>query len=253
MNQLNFTKMNGWGNDFVVLEGPLRLSVEDIVSLCDRRFGVGADGVLVVTPGSPIGMEYWNADGSVAEMCGNGLRCVAQFAVDRGWAGQGSFKVRTPSGLRQVSVGESVEVELGPARITGNLEVDRATYRTVNVGNPHAVAMVARPEQIDVSTVGALVESSVVGGTNVEFFALNGDGITMRVWERGVGETLACGTGMAAAAVVANDSHDLMWPISVAVPGGRGTVDVRDGTAFLTGPASYSFTGVWDRPLSNQG
>ncbi len=245
--------MNGWGNDFVVLKGPLRLAVSDIVALCDRRFGIGADGVLVVSPGSPIAMDYWNADGSVAEMCGNGLRCVARYAVDRGWAAPGQFKVRTPMGTRRVSVSDEIEVELGPLRITGEIEVDKARYQTVDVGNPHAVALVAEPQQIDVATVGAMVEASVSGGTNVEFVSLNGGGIKMRVWERGVGETLACGTGMAAAALVALQRHDLDWPMKVTVPGGTGVVDVRDKTAFLTGPASYSFEGVWDRPLINQG
>lgn len=253
MNGLKFSKMNGWGNDFVVLEGPLRLATSDIVAICDRRFGVGADGVLVVSPGSPIGMDYWNADGTPAEMCGNGLRCVARYAVDRGWAATGQFKVRTPMGIRQVSVADEIEVELGPLRITGEIEVDRARYQTVDVGNPHAVALVAEPQQIDVPTVGAMVEGSVTGGTNVEFFSLNGGGIKMRVWERGVGETLACGTGMAAAALVAVERHQMDWPMRVAVPGGTGTVDVRDRTAFLTGPATYSFEGVWNRPLANQG
>lgn len=253
MSSLKFSKMNGWGNDFVVLEGPLRISESDIVAMCDRRFGIGADGVLVVSPGSPIEMDYWNADGTMAEMCGNGLRCVARYAVDRGWATPGQFKVRTPMGIRRVSVNDEIEVELGPLRITGEIEVDRARYQTVDVGNPHAVALVAEPQQIDVATVGAMVEASVSGGTNVEFVSINGSGIKMRVWERGVGETLACGTGMAAAAVVAVAHHGLDWPMRVTVPGGTGVVDVRDKTAYLTGPATYSFEGVWDRPFANQG
>ncbi len=253
MSGLKFSKMNGWGNDFVVLEGPLCIGESDIVAMCDRRFGIGADGVLVVSPGSPIGMDYWNADGTMAEMCGNGLRCVARYAVDRGWAAPGQFKVRTPMGVRRVSVTDEIEVELGPLRITGEIEVDRARYQTVDVGNPHAVALVAEPQQIDVATVGAMVEASVSGGTNVEFVSINGSGIKMRVWERGVGETLACGTGMAAAAVVAVKHYELDWPMRVTVPGGTGVVDVRDKTAYLTGPATYSFEGVWDRPLVNQG
>jgi diaminopimelate epimerase len=253
MSGLKFTKMNGWGNDFVVLEGPIRLGTADIVAMCDRRFGVGADGLLVVSPGRSIGMDYWNGDGSPAEMCGNGLRCVSRYAVDRGWAEAGEFQVRTPMGLRMVSVGETVEVELGPVSITGEIEVDRARYVTVDVGNPHAVAMVAKPEQIEVEAIGSMVESSVPAGTNVEFVALNGSGIKMRVWERGVGETLACGTGMAAAAFVAQREHGLEWPISVTVPGGTGSIDLREGTAYLVGPATYSFEGVWDRPLIGQG
>ncbi len=249
MTELAFTKMNGWGNDFVVLDGPLSLSDAEIVALCDRRFGVGADGILVVTPGDPIGMDYWNSDASRAEMCGNGLRCVAQYAVDKGWAADTEFTVLTPVGLRRVKVSEDmVEVELGPAAITGDLEVDRAHYTTVEVGNPHAVTLVAEPDHIDVSKIGAMVESKVRGGSNVEFMTVSASGVRMRVWERGVGETLACGTGMAAAALVAHDQHDLSWPVQVAVPGGEGQIDQRDGTMFLSGPATYSFQGVWNRP-----
>lgn len=245
--------MNGWGNDFVVFEGPLSLATADIVAICDRRFGVGADGVLVVTPDGPINMDYWNADGSPAEMCGNGLRCVAQFAVDQGWAQEETFQVRTPSGLRTVEVGEEVEVELGSAKVTGEMEFDGARYSMVDLGNPHAVALVAEPDQIDIASIGAMVESRVPGGSNVEFVSIAPSGIRMRVWERGVGETLACGTGMAAAALVAHEQHDMAWPISVTVPGGTGSVDFRDGRAFLTGPASYSFVGVWEHPPTNQG
>lgn len=249
MTELAFTKMNGWGNDFVVLDGPISLSDADIVALCDRRFGVGADGVLVVIPGDLIGMDYWNADASPAEMCGNGLRCVAQYAFDKGWSKGAEFTVRTPLGLRQVKVSaESVEVELGPAEVTGDLEVDRARYIIVNVGNPHAVTLVAEPDHIDVPMIGAMVESKVRGGCNVEFMTVGNSGVRMRVWERGVGETLACGTGMAAAALVAHDQYNLPWPVQVAVPGGEGLIDKREGTMFLSGPATYSFQGVWKHP-----
>lgn len=245
--------MNGWGNDFVVLDGPISLSEADIVALCDRRFGVGADGVLVVTPGDLIGMDYWNADASPAEMCGNGLRCVARYAYDRSWSTGPEFVVRTPVGLRKVKISDgTVEVELGPAEISGELDVDRARYMTVNVGNPHAVTLVAELDRIDVAAIGAMVESKIRGGSNVEFMTVGASGVRMRVWERGVGETLACGTGMAAAALVAHEQHDLPWPVQVAVPGGEGTIDHRDGTMFLSGPATYSFQGVWHRPPVDQ-
>ena len=105
MSRFEFTKMQGLGNDFIVLEGPGKPRADDVVLLCDRRFGVGADGVLVVSPGSPIVMDYWNADGSAAEMCGNGLRCVARYAHDKGWVDGPEFEVDTPSGIRHVRVG----------------------------------------------------------------------------------------------------------------------------------------------------
>jgi diaminopimelate epimerase len=248
LTRFEFTKMQGLGNDFVVLEGPGRPAAEDVIRLCDRRFGVGADGVLVVTKGSPVIMDYWNADGSAAEMCGNGLRCVARFAFDRGWASDPEFEVDTPSGVRKVRVGEvTIEAEIGPVRIEGVETVDGDVYRLVDTGNPHAVRVVDDPDDVDVPVVGPMVarEAGFDAGCNVEFIAIEGDRVRMRVWERGVGETLACGTGMVAAGVVALDGND--GTIHVDVPGGSGQVIVENGVGWLVGPAEYSFTGIFDQ------
>lgn len=248
MSRFEFTKMQGLGNDFVVLEGPGKPSAQDVVRLCDRHFGVGADGVLVATPGAPIVMDYWNADGSAAEMCGNGLRCVARYAHDRGWVDGPEFEVDTPGGIRTVRIKEDVvEAEIGPALIEGQETIDGFVYRLVDTGNPHAVRTVDDPESIEVSQVGPRVarEAGFDAGCNVEFISVNGDQVTMRVWERGVGETLACGTGMVAAAAVALDGAD--GAIQVNVPGGSGRVELRDKVGWLTGPAEYSFTGVFDQ------
>jgi diaminopimelate epimerase len=243
-----FTKMQGLGNDFILLEGPAKPAVEDVVRLCDRRFGVGADGVLVVSPGALIVMDYWNADGSPAEMCGNGLRCVARYAYDRGWVDSLEFEVDTPIGARTVRIEEDlVEAEIGPTLIEGQETIDGAVYHLVDTGNPHAVRIVDDPSLIEVAHVGPKVarEAGFDAGCNVEFISVDGGEVTMRVWERGVGETLACGTGMAAAAVVALDGAD--GAIRVNVPGGVGQVVVKDKVAWLTGPAEYSFTGVIDQ------
>ena len=104
MSLIEFTKMQGLGNDFVLIEGPWDYDKEMVTRLCDRRRGVGADGILVVTPGDPIVMDYWNADGSPAEMCGNGLRCVARYAYDMGLVETRTFDVVTPAGVRRVDV-----------------------------------------------------------------------------------------------------------------------------------------------------
>jgi len=248
LSRFEFTKMQGLGNDFVVLEGPAKPGTDDVVQLCDRRFGVGADGVLVVTPGSPIVMDYWNADGSSAEMCGNGLRCVARYAYDRGWVDETEFAVDTPSGLRTVRVSaQAVEAEIGPALIEGEETIDGFVYQMVDTGNPHAVRVVDDPATVDVASVGPVVarEAGFDAGCNVEFIAIAGDVVTMRVWERGVGETLACGTGMVAAAAVALDGED--GAIQVDVPGGSARVDIREKVAWLTGPAEYVFSGVFDQ------
>jgi diaminopimelate epimerase len=243
---LEFTKMQGLGNDFIVVEGPLSLTTEEISSLCDRRFGVGADGVLAVTKADPIRMEYWNADGSPAEMCGNGLRCVARYAYDRGWAADPNFTVETPIGVRDVRVLEdTVEVGLGPTSVVGHTTIDGERLHLIDVGNPHAVMVVDDPAKTDVAGLGRRIESDpqFPHGTNVEFATVREGRVDMRVWERGVGETLACGTGMVAAAFVATKTDRLEGPIAVRVPGGQGHVEFRDGAAWLRGPADYSFRG----------
>lgn len=244
MRAIQFTKMQGLGNDFVVVDGPMQLSADDVAELCDRRFGVGADGVLVVTHGDPIRMEYWNADGSAAEMCGNGLRCVARYAYDKGWAMDRNFSIQTPVGTRGVRVLEDrVEAELGRPELQGTRTFDGADYVLVDMGNPHAVTFVEDPAAADVERVGSAMQAGFADGANIEFASLRDDGVVMRVWERGVGETLACGTGMAAVAVVAADRFGLQSPIGVSAPGGQASIDVRDRVAWIIGPAEYSFRG----------
>jgi diaminopimelate epimerase len=236
--------MQGLGNDFVVLEGPQQISPEEVARLCDRRFGVGADGVLMVTPGDPIRMEYWNADGSVAEMCGNGLRCVALYAYDRGWARDRNFAIQTSVGMRAVRVLEDrVEAELGQPTLDGTRTLQGTDFHLIDMGNPHAVAFVDDIAAIDVAAIGPALQAEFVNGVNVEFVSRHDSGIAMRVWERGVGETMACGTGMAAAAVAAGQTFGLESPISVSVLGGEGSIDLRDGTVWILGPAGYSFRG----------
>lgn len=247
--KLEFTKMHGWGNDFVVTEGPVEFSSEQIRALCDRRLGVGADGVLVVTPGSPVRMDYWNADGTRAEMCGNGFRCVARFASDRGMVSGDTFSIATAVGVRSVVLdGDNIDVELGPVKVTGHTEIEGERYHLIDVGNPHAVVEVVDVAATDVGVVGPRVERDerFENGTNVEFVRFENGGVDMRVWERGVGETLACGSGMVAAAFVATKAARMETPIKVRVPGGEGTVDFRDGSGWLRGPVEYVFEGVWE-------
>lgn len=238
--------MQGLGNDFVVLEGPLLLSVDEIAQVCDRRFGIGADGVLVVTKLDPVRMEYWNADGSPAGVCGNGLRCVARYAYDKGWTMDRNFEVATSVGGRGVRVLEDgVEVQLGRPSVSGHADIDGDRFHLIDVGNPHAVAMVDDPDVSEVDRIGQRLQTEEMfeNGTNVEFALVKDGKVKMRVWERGVGETMACGTGMVAAAFVATKIDGLEGPISVEVPGGVGQVEFRDGMAWLRGPAEYSFRG----------
>ena len=245
---MNFTKMHGLGNDFVVVDGGVAVSPELVRGLCDRRFGVGADGVLQVSVGpSGVSMGYWNADGSAAEMCGNGLRCVARRAWDLGLVDSPAFTVDTAAGPKRVMVRESdVSVELGPIEFGDPVDIEGLRYDCVDVGNPHAVTE-ADPTLVDVASVGPMVErhQHFPRGTNVEFYSWSGrHRVRMRVWERGVGETLACGTGMVAVAAVARREHGDVNSITVEVPGGTAEVGFEDGI-WLTGPAVTVFEGMW--------
>ncbi len=244
MRHLQFTKMQGLGNDFIVVDGPASFEPAEVAQLCDRRFGVGADGILVVTRIDPVRMEYWNADGSAAEMCGNGLRCIARYVYDRGWVQDRNFSIDTPVGERGARVlADDVEVDLGPTQMVGQRSVAGFEFDLVDVGNPHAVTFVDDPSLVDVESVGRSVQSDFPNGTNVEFVSVADEGITLRVWERGVGETLACGTGMAAAAIAAKARHHTGDTIAVTVPGGQATIEIREGRVWLRGPADYSFRG----------
>lgn len=246
---MNFVKMHGLGNDFVVLDSDVDVTPDLVRSLCDRHFGVGADGVLTIgVEDDVLTMGYWNADGSAAEMCGNGLRCVARVAVDRGLASAGSFTVETPAGPRRVIVSDEIKVDLGLPVIGEMIEVGGRYFRNVNVGNPHAVTEVEDVAGTPVGDVGSTLQGSFTDGVNVEFIQIDGRTVDMRVWERGVGETLACGSGIVAAAAVArrNGGGD---EITVTTPGGTARVEFDDGgAAWLIGPAEYAFEGVWMSP-----
>ncbi len=242
---MKFVKMHGLGNDFVVVDGPLSLTADEVEAICDRRRGVGADGVLAVTP-DPVRMDYWNADGSAAEMCGNGLRCVTRYAVDRGWADASGFVVTTAVGDLAVAMLDDriARVEIGTATIGEAVDFDGFDFQRVDVGNPHAVTFVPDPGSAPVESVGAALENATPGGTNVEFASL-GDMITMRTWERGCGETLACGTGAVAVATAARHRGAVGDRVPIRLLGGELIVEFEGDKAWITGPAEYSFAGEW--------
>jgi diaminopimelate epimerase len=265
-----FEKWEGLGNDFVVLEaGPgaplaeaVALPTAAVVALCDRRRGVGADGVLVVetAPGRRPRMVVFNADGSRPEMCGNGLRCVAGFLVARGATGEGPFVVDTDAGPRRCDVTRGdggvfhVEVDMGVARFEEDLAVDldgrEHRFRRVDMGNPHAVTF-APYDDGAVDRVGPRVATTPVAGTNVEFCAARPDErgvIDVVVWERGVGRTLACGTGACAVAAIACEEGRATYgePVRVHLPGGELVLHVERATreVRMRGPARQAFVGA---------
>lgn len=245
---MRFWKMEGLGNDFVVFAGRLSLSPAEIVALCDRRRGVGADGVLGVSQlGDGVAMEYYNADGSPAEMCGNGLRCVARLAVDLDMVGGPRFVVQTPSGPRRVRVMASeVTAELGPVTVGERRRVGGRDFQIVSVGNPHAVTWVDDLDNIPLESTAAELQGQFADGINVEMAVVDSpDQLSMRVWERGVGETAACGTGAVAAAAAGLSQGLTGEEVEVKLRGGTAEVVLERGTSWITGPARLVYEGKW--------
>ncbi|MDP8957835.1 MAG: diaminopimelate epimerase [Actinomycetota bacterium] len=248
-----FVKMEGLGNDFVVLEGPQHPSAQQVAAWCDRRRGVGADGVLVATSVDPsrVRMDYWNADGTTAEFCGNGLRCVARLAWDRGWTEGSSFVVETPAGDRPVAVGHDGEVRalLGSPELQEETEVAGVSVRPVRLGNPHAVVLVDDPVRTAVGELGHRIggDRRFAQGANVEFVTVRSPRLLeVRVWERGVGETLACASGAGAAAAVAHRLGRAEATSTVLLPGGELHVEIDRQGVWASGPARYVFRGQWE-------
>jgi diaminopimelate epimerase len=259
---MRYAKGHGTGNDFVIipdLDDQLTLDAELVRALCDRHTGIGADGVLLIVTGGAAGveaggapwfMDYRNADGGVAEMCGNGIRVFAKYLIDRGLAAGPEVAIGTRAGVRTVrrDAGGQFSVDMGPARITGKsaAEISGVGYPglAVDVGNPHLVCVVSRPVAgFDLSAPPVVDDAEFPDGVNVEVVRLTGDrSVEMRVYERGSGETRSCGTGAVAAAVAAAATTNL-WPGSgsdrwlVAVPGGTLTVTPSEVGSVLTGPA----------------
>jgi len=263
---LRFTKMNGAGNDFVLLDnlaGDLRLSREQIARVCDRHRGVGADGILLLeqpTNGADFRMRYYNADGGEAEMCGNGARCFARFA-NRTAGPLERVSFETPAGLIGAELrGDLVRLEMSqPNDLRLNLKVPvgekTCAAHYVDSGVPHVVVPVEKIEEIDVRSLGsALRHHSMFAprGANANFSEQRGPRmIAIRTYERGVeDETLACGTGVVASALIFAATNESDGPIDVLVRGGD-TLQVdfkRAGDQFshvtLTGPADFVFDGT---------
>ena len=252
---MEFVKAEGLGNDFIVVTEPLAISSERIASLCERKTGVGADGILEITAldEASVAMRYWNADGGEAEMCGNGLRCVALIAVEYGIVDGPSLTVRSAVTDHPATVSSDgivrAFVGVPHAFRTEELLVAGHSVRPVGVGNPHAVLFVDDVDEAAVAEVGSTIERDAIfpDGSNVEFVELEErDRIKVRVWERGVGETQASGTGSAAAAFAARAAHDLGDAVSVALPGGELLIEFDDVGAWMTGPASIVYRGSFD-------
>ena len=273
---LGFTKMQGLGNDFVVFDGvrqAIALSSAEVRAIADRRFGIGCDQVLVVCPPSDPAHDFryqiFNADGSEVENCGNGARCFAVFVRDQGLSARATLQVETLGGLialRCLADGR-VTVDMGvPATLAAQVPMVSATpgpqhvidaggeaisITALSMGNPHAVQRVADVEAAPVARLGPLIEHhpAFPQRVNAGFMQLVGrDRIDLRVWERGVGETLACGTGACAAVVSGILNGWLDREVVVHTRGGELTIawDGAGSRVTMTGDARTSFTGQVD-------
>jgi diaminopimelate epimerase len=261
-----FTKMNGAGNDFVLIDnraGVVRLRTQDVVRICHRQRGVGADGLLLLVPSrsgkADWAWDFYNSDGSTAEMCGNGARCFARF-IQRTTGANGRTSFETGAGvIRAEFQGERVRINLtDPKDLRLNeqitLSTGPATIHSLNTGVPHAVLFVPDADQAMVQNLGAEIryhKHFAPRGTNVNFVQILGPGsIRVRTYERGVeGETLACGTGVTASALIAAKLQGFKSPVQVKVQGGD-TLEVsfrEDAGGFrevhLSGPADFVFDG----------
>jgi diaminopimelate epimerase len=255
---MRYAKGHGTGNDFIIvpdLDDQLELGADVVRQLCDRHAGLGADGVLrVVSRASgpaPWFMDYRNRDGSIAEMCGNGIRVFARYLLDHGLAVGPELAIGTRAGTRIVrqEADGTLTVDMGPASLGrpswAVIGGRRYTGISVFVGNPHLVCLIAKPiAGIDMSDEPEIDQEAFPGGVNVEIARITGDHvIEMRVHERGSGETLSCGTGAVATAVAAaagagewlGTVGDVPWVVDV--PRGRLTVIPSATASLLTGPA----------------
>lgn len=262
---IEFEKWEGLGNDFVIVELPQGstepFDTDRTRRICDRHFGIGADGILFIDHSGPHPrMIVSNADGSRPEMCGNGLRCVAAFLAMRAGQTHATLVISTDAGDKGCIVVECIDgqyavtVDMGLARQTNPLEVAVAgrvhAFTTIDMGNPHAITFDASYTQSEIDRVAPTIATAITGGINVEFCRVSAEGtrprIDVTVWERGVGRTLACGTGACAVAAAACDANRIPFdaPVDVALPGGilEITVDTNRNVR-MNGPARRVFRG----------
>ncbi len=274
-----FTKMHALGNDYLYVDiftetVPLEMAAW-VQTVCDRHTGVGGDGVILIGPSNlaPARMQMWNADGSRGEMCANGLRCVAKYLSDRGRVTGDKFEIETDAGLKTVwiELGEGatkrIKVSLGPPilqaediptllpgtpplKVPLKLDSRQIWVTSVSMGNPHCVILVDDPTDEWVLNMGPKIESHPMfpNRTNVGFVqVLSRKEIRLRVWERGTGETLACGSGACAAVVACVLQSQTARQVACHLPGGILHVEwsQEDEHVYLAGPAVEVFQGTW--------
>lgn len=276
---MRFTKMQGLGNDYVYIncfeecvKDPAALAVQ----MSDRHFGIGSDGLILIRPSeqADFWMDMYNADGSSSQMCGNGIRCVAKYVHDRGLTDRTEFTIESGGAVKTVRLtldeqGGTAQVTVGmgaPILESPQIPVRSETSRFINVpvelagqnweltavsmGNPHAVCFVENVDALDLETIGPQFEHHQLfpERTNTEFVrVIDRQTLQMRVWERGSGETLACGTGACASLVAAVLTGRAEREATLLLRGGELHIrwDETSNEIYMTGPASFVFDGVW--------
>jgi diaminopimelate epimerase len=255
-----YTKLHGLGNDFLVAlasDNPgLHPDPAVARAVCDRRRGIGADGLVLGLPAvgtmADARMVLLNADGSEAEISGNGIRCLAQALLHGQGRSEGDLVIETPGGERALrvvkgDVGSEVwmDVDMGPIAEGPELSAATIAYpasraATVDIGNPHLVLVVDDPESVALEVDGPALEAGYPGGINVHFVrVVDADTIDLRVWERGAGVTEACGSGASAAAAAAHGWGMVKGRVGVRMPGGEAFVELVDGSVHLIGPSQF--------------
>ena len=258
---MKFTKMQGLGNDYLYVYGEPENAAEWSVKLSERHFGAGSDGMIWISPSAvaDFKMRIFNADGSEAKMCGNGIRCVGKYVRDKGYTDKTHLTVETRSGVKTLDLRltdgkvTSAAVDMGTVTVAAEKAIcaggEIVTCTPVDVGNPHAVIFVDDAEAVPLTALGPAIErhEAFPGGVNVEFVQLLGrNALRMRVWERGSGVTLACGTGAcaSAAAAVQRGACDPDTEIRVHLDGGTLRVTVgTDGSVQMEGPCEFVYEG----------
>lgn len=261
---MKFIKMHGLGNDFILIDSrkePLEgVNLSELaVKLCDRHYGIGADGLLIAGPSSSanVKMRIFNSDGSEAEMCGNGIRCFAKYIYENLDIKKDLISVETLAGVILPSILEYkgktaiVETDMGEPRDINEAEIkvgDKSFDATlVSFGNPHCVIFVDDLSNVHIDDIGPKIESHKMfpNRTNVEFVqVLSRKEAMVKVWERGAGETLACGTGACASAVAGVERGNLERDVLIRLPGGNLDIEwQKDGHVILRGPAETVFEG----------
>lgn len=259
---MHFTKMHGLGNDYLYVYGEVPENIAELsIKLSERHFGAGSDGMIYISPSdiADFKMRIFNADGSEAKMCGNGIRCVGKYVYDKGYTDKKKLTIETLSGIKtldlQVVGGKvkTVAVDMGKAEVSENMTLsidgDEVICTPVSVGNPHAVIFVSNIDEAPLMTLGPKMEHhpAFPDGVNNEFIeVVDSHTLRMRVWERGSGVTMACGTGACAstAAAIKNGYCSFDEDISVILDGGTLKIRIsQDYSVTMTGPAEMIYEG----------